>query len=157
MTKAPFKKVNERATILLTLVHADVCSPIGTSARGGYSYFIIFNDDFIRYVYLFLMRHRSESLKRFKEFQNEVENQLEKKIKALRSDHDGEYLSIKFNDHLKQCGIIPQLTLLGTPQWNDVSERRNRTLLDMVRSMMSRAELPFPFRICSWDCYFYPE
>jgi hypothetical protein len=52
---------------------------------------------------VFLMRHKSESSERFKEFQNEVQNQLEKKIKVLRSDHGGEYLSIEFNDHLKQC------------------------------------------------------
>jgi transposase InsO family protein len=78
------------------------------------------------------MRHKLESLERFKEFQNEVENQLGKKIKVLRSDRGGEYLSIEFHDHLKRCGIIPQLTPPGTPQWNGVSERRNRTLLDMV-------------------------
>ena len=51
----------------------------------------------------------------------------------LRSDQGGEYLSEEFSDHLKDCGIIPQLTPPGTPQWNGVSERRNRTLLDMVR------------------------
>jgi Integrase core domain len=88
MTKAPFNKVNEMAT---SLMHMDVCGPIGTSIRGRYSYFIIFTDDFSRYDYIFLMRHKSESLKRFKEFQNEVENQLGKK-KALRSDRGGEYL-----------------------------------------------------------------
>lgn len=145
MTKAPFNKYNERATELLALVHTDVCGPFGTSARGGYSYFITFTDDYSRYGYVFLMRHKSESLEKFKEFQSEVENQLEKKIKALRSDRGGEYLSNEFKDHLKQCGIIPQLTPPGTPQWNGVSERRNRTLLDMVRSMMSRAELPLSF------------
>jgi hypothetical protein len=46
---------------------------------------------------------------------------------------------------LKQCGIVPQLTPHGTPQWNGVSERRNRTLLDMVRSMMRQADLPLSF------------
>ena len=57
----------------------------------------------------------------------------------------GEYLSHEFGDHLKQCGIVPQLTPPGTLQWNGVSERRNRTLLDMVRSMMSQADLPLSF------------
>ena len=80
MTKAPFNKSNERATELLALVHTDVCGPFGTSARGGYSYFITFTDDFSRYGYVFLMRHKSESLEKFKEFQNEVENQLGKRI-----------------------------------------------------------------------------
>jgi hypothetical protein len=54
-------------------------------------------------------------------------------------------LSLEFSDHLKQCGIIPQLTLPGMPQWNGVSERRNRTLLDMVRSMMSQTDLLLSF------------
>jgi hypothetical protein len=44
-----------------------------------------------------------------------------------------------------KCRIVLQLTLPGTSQWNGVSERRNRTLLDMVRSMMSQADLPLSF------------
>ena len=66
MTKAPFNKINERATELLALVHTDVCGPFRTSARGGYLYFITFTDDFSRYGYVFLMRHKSESLEKFK-------------------------------------------------------------------------------------------
>ncbi|KAI9124917.1 hypothetical protein K1719_004244 [Acacia pycnantha] len=81
----------------------------------------------------------------FKIFQNEVQNQLGKTIKALRSDRGGEYLSQEFFDHLRSCGIISQLTPPGTPQRNDVSERRNRTLLDMVRSMKSQTDLPPSF------------
>ena len=91
------------------------------------------------------MRHKSESFEKFKEFKNEVENQLNKKIKVLRSDRGGEYLSHEFGDYLRECGIVTQLTPPGTPQWNGVSERRNRTLLDMVRSMMSQADLPISF------------
>ena len=71
-------------------------------------------------------------LKRFKEFWSEVKNHRNKKIKFLRSHHGGEYLSYEFRLHLKQCGIVSQLTPPGTPQRNGVSERRNRTLLDMV-------------------------
>ena len=67
---------------------------------------------------------------------NAAENHRNKKIKFLRSDRGGEYLSYEFGLHLKQCGIVSQLTPPGTPQRNGVSERRNRTLLDMVRSMM---------------------
>ena len=54
-------------------------------------------------------------------------------------------MSYEFGLHLKQCGIVPQLTPPGTPQRNGVSERRNRTLLDMVRSMMSLTDLPLSF------------
>ncbi|GJV43139.1 retrovirus-related pol polyprotein from transposon TNT 1-94, partial [Tanacetum coccineum] len=65
-------------------------------------------------------------------FKNKVENQLEKTIKALQSDQGGEYISQQFKDYPKACGIVQQLTPPYTPQHNDVSERRNRTLLDMV-------------------------
>ncbi|PNX85475.1 copia protein (gag-int-pol protein), partial [Trifolium pratense] len=142
MTKPPFTGHKERASDLLGLIHTDVCGPLNTPARGGFHYFITFTDDFSRFGYVYLMKHKSESFTLFKEFQNEVENQLGKKIKMLRSDRGGEYLSLEFDNHLKECGILSQLTPPGTPQWNGVSERRNRTLLDMVRSMMSHADLP---------------
>ncbi|GKF30304.1 retrotransposon protein, putative, ty1-copia subclass, partial [Tanacetum coccineum] len=71
----------------------------------------------------------------------EVENQLGKTIKALRSDRGGEYISQEFKDYLKACGIVQQLTPPYTPQHNGVFERRNHTLLDMVRSMMNLTTL----------------
>ncbi|KAK9024881.1 hypothetical protein V6N11_064787 [Hibiscus sabdariffa] len=145
MTKAPFTGKGERASDLLGLIHSDVCGPMNTQARGGFQYFITFTDDFSRYGYIYLMRHKSEALEKFKEFKNEVQNQHGKSIKALRSDRGGEYLSQDFDELLKECGIVSQLTPPGTPQWNGVSERRNRTLLDMVRSMMSHTDLPTSF------------
>ncbi|GKD75631.1 zinc finger, CCHC-type containing protein [Tanacetum coccineum] len=80
-------------------------------------------------------------------FQKEVENQLEKTIKSLRSNRGGEYMSQEFLDHLKEHGIISHLTHPYTPQINGVSKRRNRKLLDMVRSMMSQTTFPKSF----WD------
>ena len=65
-----------------------------------------------------------------------MENHRNKKIKFLRSDRGGEYLSYEFGLHLKQCGIVSQLTPSGAPQRNGVSDRHNRTLLDIVQSMM---------------------
>ncbi|KAL4282937.1 hypothetical protein GQ457_16G017700 [Hibiscus cannabinus] len=107
--------------------------------------FITFTDDFSRYGYIYLMQHKSEALEKFKEFKNEVHNQHGKSIKALRSDRGGEYLSQDFDELLKECGIVSQLTPPGMPQWNGVSERRNRTFLDMVRSMMSHIDLSTSF------------
>ena len=69
-----------------------------TLAKGGYSYFVTFMDDFSRYGYVYLMKHKSE---KFKEFKNEVQNQLGKSIKAIRSDRGGEYLRLEFDDYLK--------------------------------------------------------
>ncbi|GJZ61491.1 retrotransposon protein, putative, ty1-copia subclass, partial [Tanacetum coccineum] len=78
-------------------------------------------------------------------FQNEVKNQLGKKIKDIRSDRGGEYLSYGFVNHMKSYGIVSQLTSPYTPRHNRVSERKNHTLLDMVRSMMNLTTLPKSF------------
>ncbi|KAJ9562116.1 hypothetical protein OSB04_007276 [Centaurea solstitialis] len=145
MTKAPFTGTCERGKDLLDIVHTDVCGPFRSATRHGERYFVTFTDDFSRYGYVYLIKHKSETIEVFRTFQNEVENQLNRKIKTLRSDRGGEYLSQEFRDHLRSCGIIAQLTPPRTPQHNGVAERRNRTLLDMVRSMMSRTALPISF------------
>ena len=77
-----------------------------------------------RYGYIYLMKHKSETFERFKEFQCEVENHRNRKNKFLRSDRGGEYLSYEFGMHMKQCGIVSQLTPAGTPQRNRSEERR---------------------------------
>ena len=145
MTKAPFGGVGHRATDLLELIHSDVCGPMSHTAHSGFSYFVTFTDDKSRYGYIYLMRYKSETFEKFKEFRNEVEKQTEKFIKCLRSDRGGEYLSVEFTDYLKDNGIIAQYTPPGTPQHNGVSERRNRTLLDMVRSMLSFTDFLITF------------
>ncbi|KAJ9558789.1 hypothetical protein OSB04_013403 [Centaurea solstitialis] len=141
MTKQPFNSENERATDLLEIIHTDVCGPFSHVARGGYRYFITFTDDFSRYGYVYLMRHKSEAFEKFKEYQNEVQNLLDKRIKFLRSDRGGEYLSDEFDNHLMECGIVSQLTPPYTPQMIGVSERRNRTLLDMGHALETAAHI----------------
>jgi hypothetical protein len=68
MTKAPFTSQSERASDLLGLVHTNVCGPMSSVAGGGFQYFITFTDDFSRYGYIYLMRYKSKSFKKFKEF-----------------------------------------------------------------------------------------
>ncbi|GJV91716.1 retrovirus-related pol polyprotein from transposon TNT 1-94 [Tanacetum coccineum] len=147
MTRKSFPHRPERATDLLGILHTDVCGPLRHVSRQGASYFITFTDDYSRYGYVYLIKHKHEVFETFKVFKNEVENQLEKTIKALRSDRGGEYISQEFKVYLKANGIVQQLTPPYTPQPNGVSERRNRTLLDMVRSMMNLTTLPLSF----WD------
>ncbi|GKB33335.1 retrotransposon protein, putative, ty1-copia subclass [Tanacetum coccineum] len=118
MTKKPFNKNIERATDLLVVMDM--------------------------FIYLNI---KHEVFETFKVFKAEVELQLGKKIKALRSDRGGEYLSQEFKDYLSENGIVQNLTSPYTPQQNGVSERRNRTLLDMVRSMFNLTTLPLSF----WD------
>ena len=81
---------------------------------------ITFTDDYSRYGYLYLMKNKDESFEKFKTFKNEVQNQLSKSIKALQTDRGGEYLSQDFDDYLKDCGTVSQLTPPRTPQWNGV-------------------------------------
>ena len=118
---------------------------MSVEAHGGYRYFLTFTDDLTRYGYIYLMKQKSKTFKKFKEFQSEVENRRNKKIKFLRSDRGGEYLSYEFGLHLKESGIVSQLRPPGTPQCNGVFEHPNRTLLDMVQSIMSLTNLPLFF------------
>ena len=145
MTKRPFNAKGRRAHELLELVHTDICGPISTQAKGGYEYFVTFTNDYLKYGYVYLMRWKFEAFEKFKEFRAEVENQLGKQIKAIRSDCGGEYLLGDFKDYLTQNGIVSQLTARGTPQQNGVVKRRNRTLLEMVKSIMSYSTLPVSF------------
>nr|GEU47325.1 zinc finger, CCHC-type [Tanacetum cinerariifolium] len=147
MARKPYTHQVEMAKDLLGLIHTDVCGPFMIMSRQGASYFVPFTDDFSRYGYVYLLKHKHEVFETFKVFQKEVENQLGKTIKSLRSDRGGEYTSQEFLDHLKDHGIIAHRTPPYTPQHNGVSERRNITLLDMVRSMMSQTTLSKSF----WD------
>ncbi|KAI5325276.1 hypothetical protein L3X38_034350 [Prunus dulcis] len=134
----------------LEIIHTDIC-PFPVPTIEGHRYFITFIDDFSRFCYIYLIQNKSSAFEVFKIFKTEVENQLDLKIKFLRSDRGGEYYG-KYDEQgrhpsplarfLQDCGIIAQYTNPGTPQENGVSERRNRTLKDMVRSMICNTDLP---------------
>ena len=145
MTKRPFLVKGERSKEPLQLVHSDVCGPLSVQAICGYEYCITFIEDYSRYDYVYLMHKKSETFGKFKEFMAEAEKQLGKSLKTLQSDRGGEYLDTEFKDHLLEHGILSQLTAPGTPQQNGVAKRRNRTLLDMIKAMMSYSLLPISF------------
>ncbi|GKB32482.1 RNA-directed DNA polymerase, eukaryota [Tanacetum coccineum] len=85
-----------------------------------------------------------------------VENQLGKTIKALRSYRGGKYIRQEFKDYLKACGIVQKLTPPYTPQYNGVSDRRNRTWLDMA---LVKRDTPDKLQQRSVKCIFigYPK
>ncbi|RDY14615.1 hypothetical protein CR513_00296, partial [Mucuna pruriens] len=95
------------------------------------------------YNYLYLIHEKSQSLHIFKSFKAKVELQLGKKIKVIKYDRGGEYYDRydgsgeqhprSFALFLRKCGIVPQYTMPGKPSMNGVTERRNRTLKDMMR------------------------
>ena len=108
MTKTPFSGIMERANDILEIIHTDVCSPMSVEARGGYRYFLTFTDDLSRYGYIYLMKHKSETFEKFKEFQSEVENHRNKNESFYDMIAEVKYLSYEFGLQLKQCGIVSQ-------------------------------------------------
>ena len=90
---------------------------------------------------MYLIHHKNEIIDKFKELRAAVEKQLGLSKKSLRSDRGGEYFLDELQQHLLENGIVSQLTTPGTPQQNGVVERRNRTLLNMVRAIMSYSTL----------------
>ncbi|GKD72285.1 retrotransposon protein, putative, ty1-copia subclass [Tanacetum coccineum] len=91
ITKKPFPYSNERAKDLLGIIHTNVCGLLRHVSRQCASYFITFMDDYSRYGYIYLLKHKHEVFETFKVFKNEVENQLGKTIKAIRSDRVSEW------------------------------------------------------------------
>ena len=142
MTKLPFPK-SERNSEILQIIHSDICELNGNLTRGGNRYFATFIDDYSRYTYVYLMKHKDEVFDKFKVYKSIVENQKEKKIKILRSDRGGEYFPANFSSFCEEHGIIHQRTSPYTPQQNGLAERKNRTLVDMVNSMLLSSKLPF--------------
>jgi transposase InsO family protein len=88
------------------------------------------------------LKTKSEVFKKLQEFISLVENQLEKKIKVLRSDNGGEYSSTQFIDFCAQHGIKRHMTIPYNPQQNGVSERKNRAITGATRSMLHNQSLP---------------
>lgn len=143
------KRSATRSSTILEIIHTDICSLDMDSH--GQKYFISFIDDFSRYMYLYILHNKNEALDAFKVFKAEVEKQYGKQIKIVRSDRGGEYYGRYLEDgqspgpfakFLQEHGIVAQYTMPGSPDQNGVAERRNRTLLDMVRSMLSSSKLP---------------
>jgi transposase InsO family protein len=102
-------------------------------------------DDFSRKTWIYVLKDKSETFEKFKYFKALVENESGCKIQCLRTDRGGEYTSNAFNSFCISHGIKRQLTTAYTPQQNGVSERKNRTLLNMVRSMLTSRNVPKRF------------
>ncbi|KAI9166016.1 hypothetical protein LWI28_024708 [Acer negundo] len=139
------KEANWRATMPLELVHTDVCGPSTPVSNGQNQYFLTFIDDYSRKTWVYFLKRKSEVFGYFKEFKTLVEKQSGYHIKALRSDQGGEYTAGAFQEFLKQQGIRHQFTPAYTPQLNDVAERKNRTILNMARSMLKDKNMPKSF------------
>lgn len=140
-TRLPFKHTGSRAKEKLELIHSDVCGPLEVNSLGGARYFLTLIDDYSHKVFIYMLKTKDEVTECFKDFKNFVENQTERKIKILRSDNGGEYLSTSLMSYLKKAGIQHQLTAAYTPEQNGIAERMNRTIIEKVRCMLFDSNL----------------
>ncbi|GAU43961.1 hypothetical protein TSUD_283880 [Trifolium subterraneum] len=149
------KQAKWRATTKLQLIHSDICGPINPCSNGGKRYFLTLTDDFSRKTWVYILKEKSEAFETFRNFKAMVELKSGCVIQMLRTDRGGEFTSNAFNEFCKSKGIKRQLTTAYTPQQNGVSERKNRTLLNIVRSMLACRNVPKSFwpEALKWAAY----
>ena len=96
-------------------------------------------------LWLYLIMTKSEVFDVFQKFKILVEKQSGKSIKILRTDGGGEYTSKVFEKFCEDNGVVHEVTAPYTPQHNGLADRRNRSLLDMTRSMIKLKKLSNTF------------
>lgn len=116
-----------------------------TTSIGGAKYYLAFEDDFSRKVFVYFLKTKCEVFERFKEFKALVETQLNRRIKVLRTDGGGEYVNKNMKQFMSSCGIIHQITTPHTPQLNGMSERMNRTIVERAKCLLFDAKLEKKF------------
>ena len=144
-TPFPSKTDEDHKYGILGLIHTDVCGKLTPQSMGGGSYFVTFIDDFSKYCWIYILKQKSDVFHTFKIWKAMVENMYQSKIKVIRSDNGGEYVSKEFENFLQNEGIVHQTSIPKTPQQNGVSERKNRSLIEKVRCMISDSGLPKTF------------
>ncbi|WVZ85747.1 hypothetical protein U9M48_032635 [Paspalum notatum var. saurae] len=113
--RKPHKAAEPRNLAPLELIHSDLCEMNGVLTKGGKRYFMTLIDDATRFCY-------DETLDYFKIYKAEVENQLERMIKRLRSDRGGDYFPKVFDDFCAEHGIIHERTPPFSPESNGWGE-----------------------------------
>ncbi|KAG7583121.1 GAG-pre-integrase domain [Arabidopsis suecica] len=131
-----------RATKKLELIHGDLCGPITPSTSAGNKYIFVLIDDFSRYMWTILLKEKGDAFQKFQNFKNLAEKECEQKIQTFRTDRGGEFMSSEFISFCEKSGIKRHFTAPYTPQQNGVVERRNRTLLEMARSILKHMHMP---------------
>lgn len=144
-SRLPFGHAGSRSSELLGIIHSDVCGPMENASIGGSRYFILFIDDYSRMTYIYFMKQKSEAFQYFQDYKAKVENQLNRKIKILRSDNGKEFCCRSFDDYLKKNGILHQKSNPYTPEQNGLAERSNRTIVEKAKCLLFDAKLSKEF------------
>jgi Reverse transcriptase (RNA-dependent DNA polymerase)/gag-polypeptide of LTR copia-type/Integrase core domain/GAG-pre-integrase domain len=138
-TRPPYQLSTSKSQKCFELIHSDVWGPAPIDSHSGFKYFVTFIDDFSRTTWLYLLKSKGEVFSKFEEFIFFVENQFDAKVKIFRSDNGTEFIN---NNFMKTKGILHQTTCIYTPQQNGISERKNRHLLEVTRSLLFQNNVP---------------
>ena len=130
------KKVVHQTKGTLDYIHMDCWGPSHVESIGGHKYIVSMIDDYSKMTWVFMMKHKGDAFKKFKQWKTLVENQTGKKIKRLRTYNGLEFCSSEFNEFCKNEGIVRHHTIRHTPQQNGVAERMNQTLLERARCIL---------------------
>ena len=133
------------STRILELLHVDLFGPIPEISLGGKKYCLVIVDDYSRYTWVYFFKTKDETQQVFIDFSKEVQRQHNLPILVIRSDNGSEFKNYTLNDFLSDEGIRHQYSAAYTPQQNGVAERKNRTLIDMARSMLAEFKSPINF------------
>ncbi|KAG8959896.1 hypothetical protein FRC05_007218 [Tulasnella sp. 425] len=141
----PFPKLSEnRATEILVRIHTDVHGPL-KRATSAAEYWITLVDDASRKKEVVPMTRKSDSAEIIENYIKRIQRQTGKKVKMVRDDKGGEYMSKKLQKFFESEGIIREQTVRATPSQNGVAERLNRTLAEGIVAMLNQANLPQNF------------
>jgi transposase InsO family protein len=125
----------------LQLVHMDLCGPSRQEGTGKENYFMLIIDDYSRLTWVAFLKEKAEEFEKFKIFKALTENQTGKRLKAVRSERGGDFMSRDFKEFCDEYGIKREYTIPRTPQQNGVVERQNRTVQEMAKSMMNEKNI----------------
>jgi transposase InsO family protein len=131
----------------LELLHMDLFRPIAYLSIGGSKYGLVIVDDFSRFTWVFFLQDKSKTQGTIKRFLRRAQNEFELKVKKIRSNNGSKFKNLQVEQYLEEEGIKHEFFDPYTPQQNGVVERKNRPLIDMVRTMLG--EYKMPERFCS--------
>ncbi|KAK9064959.1 hypothetical protein SSX86_016342 [Deinandra increscens subsp. villosa] len=148
-------KMTNTISSILQLLHMDLFGPMQVQSISRFSYCLVIVDDFSRFTWVFFLLNKHETPTLVKQFVTLIENQMNKKVKAIRSDNGTEFKNAELNMFCGEKGIERQYSAPYTPQQNGVVKRRNRTLIEAARTMLCEARLPIFFwaEVVNTACY----
>jgi transposase InsO family protein len=129
----------------LELLHMDLSGPIAYISIDVSKYCLVIVDDYSRFTWVFFLQEKSQTQETLKGFLRQAQNKFGLSIKKIRSDNGTEFKNSQIEGFLEEEGIKHEFSSPYTPQQNGIVERKNRTLLDMARTMLDEYKTPDQF------------